>query len=464
MERSGAEEKQGKNGNGFSRRTIEELKRTWRDLLGLTRRMITGKIASDLPDEDRSYLVEMINQCLGAKGGEVSCRAQAADLAMTYMGLTKTGRERFLNILATDFQLDWETLREIYKKMETSTDTGERLQLQTDLTDAMAPPNIMLIKKFSSLPNGFKFLIDMRADLLPIRKNSPYLKKLDSDLKNILSSWFDVGLLDLEEITWQKSAASLLEKLIEYEAVHEIKSWQDLKNRLDSDRFCYAFFHHKIPDEPLIFVEVALTNKIPGCIQELLDEKADTINPSEADTAVFYSISNSQGGLAGISLGNFLIKRVVRELSHKLDNLRHFVTLSPIPGFKNWLMAEIREGKNDLLNRLNITEEKINSAWHRESVLANQFKPLLMRLCARYLVSAKRGEKAKDPVTNFHLTNGASLHRINWLADTSEKGMGQSLGIMANYYYDLGQIEKNHELYMTRSEIQTGKEIRSWLK
>ncbi len=464
MERPETDDKQDKSLMGFSRRTIEELKRTWRDLLGLTRRMITGKIHPDLPEEDQAFLAKTIGQCLLAPGGEVSCRAQAVDLAMTYMNLSKIGRERFLNVLANEFQLEWRKIQQIYKKLEAATDEGERLQLQIDLSAALVPANIRLLKKFSSLPNGFKFLIDLRADLLPIRKTSPYLKKLDSDLKGILASWFDVGLLNLREITWQKSSASLLEKLIEYEAVHEIKSWQDLKNRLDSDRYCFAFFHHKIADEPLIFVEVALTDRIPDNIRALLDETAEIIVAAEADTAVFYSISNSQRGLAGINLGNFLIKRVVRELTHVLKNLKHFVTLSPIPGFKKWLKVQLDSDNNSLIKKLDLDRDILDAAWAKDQELADRFKPALMKLCAQYLVHEKRGEKAKDPVANFHLTNGAFLRRINWMGDISAKGMDQSLGIMANYYYDLEQIEKNHELYMTKSEVQTGKEVKSWLK
>jgi malonyl-CoA decarboxylase len=464
METADENEKMDKSLMGFSRRTIEELKRAWRDLLGMTRRMITGKIHPDLPDEDQSHVSKEIYQCLFGKGGEVSCRAQAADLAMTYMSLSQTGRERFLNLLARDFQLKWDQIRELYEKADSAEDDEEKLQTQVALSDALVPPNIGLLKKFSSLPNGFKFLIDLRADLLPIRKDDPYLKKLDSDLKGVLSSWFDVGLLDLREITWQQSSAALLEKLIEYEAVHKIKSWQDLRNRLDSDRYCFAFFHYKIPDEPLIFVEVALTDRIPDSIHTVLDETAETLAVEKADTAVFYSISNTQRGLAGISLGNFLIKRVVRELTQKLDNLKHFVTLSPIPGFCRWLKRELDRGTNPVIKRLGVDPDVLNPVWVHDKDAADRFKPVLMKVCAHYLVKEKRGDKAKDPVANFHLTNGAYLRRINWLSDTSAKGLSQSLGIMANYYYDLDDIVKNHELYMTRSEIAVGKELKPWLK
>ena len=305
----------------------------------------------------------------------------------------------------------------------------------------------------------------------------PILRKLDADLKRLLSSWFDIGLLDLKEITWQ-SPASLLEKLIEYEAVHEIQSWTDMKNRLDSDRQCCAFFHNKMPDEPLIFVEVALVNEISGSIQELLNEEAKTINPEEANTAVFYSISNAQEGLAGINLGNFLIKRVVKELSNKLKGLKHFVTLSPIPYFRKWLDPILLKGDTSILNLSeieaikSITDNKnaskgllelLNSDWNEDPGTSKMLKPILMRLGAYYLLHMKKGGKTFDPVANFHLTNGARIERINWLGDTSGKGMDESAGIMVNYYYKLSEIEKNHELYITESQVNASRDVRKWL-
>lgn len=308
-------------------------------------------------------------------------------------------------------------------------------------------------------------------------KDDPHLVKLDADLKNILSSWFDIGLLDLQEITWE-SSASLLEKLMKYEAVHEIQSWKDLKNRLDSDRRCFAFFHNKMPNEPLIFVEVALVNEISGNIRKLLDEEAVTIKPEDADTAVFYSISNAQNGLEGIHLGNFLIKRVVNELSKKLKGLKHFVTLSPIPGFRRWVEPLLLlEGESVLksseimslkpvINKRNIPKgllRLLDSNWHLNPDIARVLKPILMRLCADYLVNAKKGSRVLDPVANFHLRNGARIECLNWLADTSAKGMEQSVGIMVNYYYKLSDIERNHEYYISESRINISKDTRKLL-
>jgi malonyl-CoA decarboxylase len=381
-------------------------------------------------------------------------------------------------ILARDFDVDNKKINEMIQKVQNPENEDMRIKAEMGLSKALIPPRVRLLKQFNSLPNGFKFLIKFREELLPIRKNDPCLKKLDADLKNILSSWFDIGLLDMEEITWQ-SPASLLEKLMEYEAVHEIQSWTDLKNRLDSDRHCCAFFHNKMPDEPLIFVEVALVNEITDSIRKLLDEEAATIKPEEADTAIFYSISNAQKGLEGINLGNFLIKRVVNELSKQLPDLKHFATLSPVPGFREWLDPVLLEGDESILTASEIKAVKsrtdnqnaskglqglLDSNWNENPGLSKTLKPILMRLCAHYLIQVKKGDKARDPVANFHLANGAHIERLNWLGDISGKGLKQSAGIMVNYHYKLSEIEKNHELYITESQMNASKNVRKWLK
>lgn len=463
---------------GFSRRTINELIKTWHEIKGMTRRAVTGKINPDLPKEDEKYMRKLISDCVFDKGGEISSRSKAVEIGMIYLNLSKEGRGNFLQILASKFDIDRNLVKDIFQRSQNSKNKNEQIDLEMELSKALIPPRIKLLKQFNSIPNGFKFLIDFRADLLPIRKKNAPLKKLNADLKRLLSSWFDIGLLNLIEITWE-SSASLLEKLIEYEAVHEIQSWSDLKNRLDSDRYCFAFFHNKVPEEPLIFVEVALANKIPDSIQKLLDENAETIKPEQADTAIFYSISNSQRGLAGINLGNFLVKRVVKELSLKLKKLKHFVTLSPIPGFRKWLDPILHRADDSffyeselkalrpIVKRKNISRgllEILNSNWQNDDEISRTLKPILMSLCTHYLIKKKRGKKAMDAVANFHLTNGASLKRLNWLGDTSEKGMNQSAGIMVNYYYDLSDIEKNHERYITKSHINISKDIKPWLR
>jgi malonyl-CoA decarboxylase len=307
-------------------------------------------------------------------------------------------------------------------------------------------------------------------------KKNPELRALDRDVFRMLAAWFDVGFLDLQQITWNTSAA-LLEKLISYEAVHEITSWKDLKNRLEEDRRCYAFFHPRMPDEPLIFVEVALVNGISTNIHELLDEKAPPGNPQKADTAIFYSISNCQEGLAGVSFGNFLIKRVVADLVANMPNLKTFSTLSPIPGFTRWLRdqeprPEITELARDTIGLL--SERKVDSAAVAEIISesvesskddgSKALQQTLMQCCAEYLLEAKRGPQALDRVAHFHLTNGARIKQVNWAANLSSKGIEQSAGLMVNYLYDLPSIEKYHEEYSSHGTISATSTVRKLLK
>jgi malonyl-CoA decarboxylase len=298
-------------------------------------------------------------------------------------------------------------------------------------------------------------------------------------MRRLLAAWFDVGFLDLRRITWA-SPAQLLEKLIAYEAVHAIRSWEDLKNRLDSDRRCFAFFHPRMPDEPLIFVEVALVRSMADNIQALLDEAAERQDPGKADTAVFYSISNAQKGLAGISFGNFLIKRVVDELAHELPNLKTFATLSPIPGFRAWLEGRLAADEPELLTlpeeqdlisatraanaRAGLAALLQEPDWPQRPAYAAVARGPLTRLCARYLLREQRGGRPLDPVARFHLTNGARIERLNWLADTSKKGLRESAGLMVNYLYRLTDIDENHEVFMGEGRIVASSGVAGLLK
>ena len=321
----------------------------------------------------------------------------------------------------------------------------------------------------------------MRAALLGRLGHDRTLRPLEQDLMHLLSSWFDIGFLELRQITWDSASAALLEKLIAYEAVHTIASWDDLKNRLDSDRRCFAYFHPKMPDEPLIFVEVALVNGMAGNVQALLDEDAPVQKPESADTAIFYSISNAQKGLAGISFGNFLIKRVAGKLSEEFKGLKTFATLSPVPGFMTWLETVFSEDRAGLLTT---TERKAlieatgsnggargklkallsEHAWTKNETLAGTLKPILLRMVAQYLVEEKRqNDKALDSVAHFHLSNGAVIERLNWLGDASDKGLQQSAGIMINYLYDLATIDINHEAYADGGKITASSNIRDLL-
>ncbi|MEZ5647551.1 MAG: malonyl-CoA decarboxylase family protein [Alphaproteobacteria bacterium] len=293
-------------------------------------------VRPDLPDEDADRLRGWMRTCLDARGGEVSARARAAGLGRSYLSLNQQGRAKFLKILATEFGSDRTAVDQAVAHLQHAESAADRRIAESGLRHALETSRSKLLTQFNGLPEGVKFLVDLRADLLPLVKNDPDMGALAEELKGLLTAWFDVGFLELRRITWRSSAA-LLEKLIAYEAVHAIASWDDLKNRLDSDRRCFGFFHPRMPDEPLIFVEVALTKGMAGNVQALLDQTAPVLDPTTADTAIFYSISNAQQGLNGISFGNFLIKRVVDQILLEFPNIKTFATLSPIPGFRRWL-------------------------------------------------------------------------------------------------------------------------------
>ena len=297
---------------------------------------LKNSVDSDLPEGDLQKLRERINACLEGRGGEVSARTRAAELGETYLVLNAKGRKRFLDLLAREYDVSDEAIETAIAARANDSKQGDRRQWNQALRSLLIAPRTQLLRQFNGLQEGVKFLVDLRAELLPLAATDPALKSLDQDILGLLSSWFDVGFLDLQRITWE-TPASLLEKLIKYEAVHAIRSWQDLKNRLREDRRCYAYFHPRMPQEPLIFVEVALVNGIAENIHDLLDETKPALAPSQADCAIFYSISNCQAGLAGVGFGNFLIKNVVKDLSVKLPNLKTFATLSPIPGFLDYL-------------------------------------------------------------------------------------------------------------------------------
>ena len=426
-----------------------------------------------LPDGDVQKLRDKIKACLEARGGEVSARTRAAELGEAYLVLNPKGRRRFLELLANEYDVDNAAVEAAIEQRRDSQGADQRQEATLHLRRLLEAPRTRLLRQFNELQEGVKFLVDLRAELMPWAREAPELKALDQDVFALLASWFDVGFLDLQQITW-KTPAAVLEKLIEYEAVHAIRSWGDLKKRLGDDRCCYAFFHPRMPDEPLIFVEVALVNGISATIHELLDEKAPVGNPRKADTAIFYSISNCQKGLAGVSFGNFLIKRVVRDLTARMPNLKNFSTLSPIPGFVKWLQT----GARDL--QLSEREARIIELVQpdgKEAGLAEIIKngdsqteadsrilqPALLRLCARYLMTAKKDRQALDRVAHFHLTNGARIERINWAADLSDKGLQQSAGLMVNYLYKLPEIEKNHESYSGHGGIAVSSGVRKLL-
>lgn len=465
----------------FRRKSVVNLLRTWREMAGTARHVFTSEIRPHVPKEDRPHLHKQMAECLDNKGGELSARARTVELGETYLSLNDAGRVQFLRMLAADFDIDAAQLAQAIDAFKRAGSPAEQYNQVNVLREILVTPRSKILKQFSALPNGFKFLVDMRSDLMSIleKDKDPQLKGLEYDLKAILSSWFDIGLLDLVEITWS-SPAALLEKLMVYEAVHKIRSWDDLKNRLDADRRVYAFLHNKMPIEPLIFVQVALVQGMSDNIQSLLDETSPVQNLQKADTAIFYSISNAQKGLAGISFGNFLIKRVVDMLSRELKQIKTFATLSPIPGFRAWLDPLLAKGDETILTPVEIKEikqlagskqpasqalkELLAGEWHKDTRLTEGLQPILMRLCGHYLQREKKGNRALDPVAHFHLFNGARLERINWLADTSPKGFKQSAGMMVNYYYKLSDIDENHEAYADSGKVTAAKQVRSLLE
>ncbi len=461
-------------------RALGNLRNAWRDIAGSAFGLAAGALRPDLPEDDAERLRAQMRDCLEARGGEVSARARAAALGRAYLELERGGRQRFLRILAEDFGTDRAAVDAAVERLRRADGQDQRRAAERALGAALEAPRMRLLTQFNALPEGVKFLVDMRADLLPLAQKDGALGALEPDLKGLLASWFDVGFLELRRITWN-APATLLEKLIAYEAVHAIRSWEDLKDRLDSDRRCFAYFHPRMPDEPLIFVEVALVSGMADNIQTLLDESAPVQDPRAADTAIFYSISSAQQGLAGISFGNFLIKRVVDMLAAEFKGLKTFATLSPVPGFRVWLDALLASGRADLLTP---AEQKALSGlagdregpdnlkvvlgtpgWHEDEAYAEAVRGILMRLCARYLAQEKRSDgRALDPVADFHLSNGARIEGLNWLADSSPKGIEQSTGIMVNYLYKLNAIEANHEAYSDAGKVALSPPVKALLK
>jgi malonyl-CoA decarboxylase len=468
---------------GFLDRTLRTLQTAWRDISETARGAIGGStaVAPALPDGDMEKVRERMRECLDGRGGEVSARARAAELGRVYLGLDGEGRKRFLRLLADEFDVDHGAAAAAASALIQAKDDKARAKAERGLRAVLNAPRLRLLTQFNGLPEGVKFLVDMRAELLRLGREDRTLVGLEADLKELLSAWFDIGFLELSRITWD-SPAALLEKLSVYEAVHEVRSWTDLKNRLDSDRRCFAFFHPRMPSEPLIFVEVALVDGMAANVQALLDVKAPVADPRSADTAIFYSISNAQKGLAGISFGGFLIKRVVDQLSAEFPKLKTFATLSPIPGFTQWLDKEFAAGLPGVLGK---HERKVlaaalgqghaskgdlkqilgDPAWTRKPEVAAALEAPLKRLAARYLVEAKREDgKAADPVANFHLGNGARVERLNWMGDTSKKGLRQAAGMMVNYQYRLAEIEANHEAYEGEGKVMTSSAVAALLK
>ena len=461
---------------------FKQLRRAWAEVEESARSRLTGKVRPTLPEDDISSIRRKIDRCLSEAGGAASARARAASLGGVYLDLELVGQQRFLRLLAEDYGVATTTLHTAVQAWLACADdkdpNNERglLRAEQNLRKTLRAPRMHLLTQFNELPQGVKFLADMRSQLLSIKHESASLNAFDKEFKELLATWFDVGFLELQRITWDAPAA-LLENLANHEAVHAIRSWQDIKHRLAAaDRCCYALIHPQMPNDPLIFVWVALTNGIADNIQQLLRIDNDEVAEGNADTAIFYSISATQPGLNGVGFGSFLIKRVVDELTRDHKQLRVFATLSPIPGFRPWLEKQLQATTTQapnpwLQSRLAIVNDNTllshifsDRDWLKNQKAGSDVQTTLLQLCAYYLLEAKRDTTALDSVANFHLSNGASIERLNWKADISKKGQHDAAGLMVNYRYRLKDIETNHERYHTDGNISRTKAVDSLLK
>jgi malonyl-CoA decarboxylase len=413
------------------------------------------------PTSNRQDASELLGLCeaLLSGRGEASATALARDVLDRYHDLDAAGQLAFFEALARDFGPDREKLATAIESWRAQPNDSDA----SDLHFASEPRRQELIRRLNRAPGGTSDLVEMRADLLALMKGNKDLTALDRDVVHLLSSWFNRGFLVLRRIDWS-TPANILEQIIRYEAVHEIHDWNDLRRRIDPvDRRCYAFFHPQLTDEPLIFVEVALTEAIPSAIAPLLAAERQPVPPERARTAVFYSISNTQKGLGGISFGSFLIKQVVEELRRELPKLDTFVTLSPVPGFMQWLKqandVPVSDEERTLLESLDKPD------WCENAELTAQLRAVLEPLAAHYFLKARTAKgRLIDSVARFHIGNGARLERIDWLGDLSPKGLRESAGIMVNYLYRLEDIEKNHEAYANHGEIAASSAVKKMLK
>jgi len=435
-----------------------------------------GDLIDTLTERGRSLLGQKAGQEIVAKDalpalgelllsrrGEASGVALAQTLFASYVAAEPSDRIAFLQALADRFGPDRRRIELAIEAVRQ--DTGQ--DALEGLHAAAEPRRQELIRRLNLAPGGTSALVRMREELLGYLPDHPELKPVDVDFTHLFSSWFNRGFLVLRPIDWT-TPANILEKIIRYEAVHAIQNWDELRNRLEpEDRRCYGFFHPQLVDEPLIFVEVALTQEIPGAIGPLLDLSRKPIAATDATTAVFYSISNTQKGLGGVSFGNFLIKQVVENLKRELPNLKTFVTLSPVPGFARWLERERKMERSACLDAgtkkaLTVLDEP---GWNMNSDKAENVRVILLSAAAYYFLKAKDSKgRPIDPVARFHLGNGARLERLNFLGDVSSKGMKQSHGFMVNYLYALDEIEKNHEAFAEKGTVAASSMVRKALR
>lgn len=416
------------------------------------------------PAKGTAGLESTIEACrsLLSQRGEASGVALAQDILRDYSRFSPDDRIAFFRHLRDDFGADPKALFEAaerYAKTRSEEDAAI-------LHEVAEPRRQELIRRLNLAPGGTAALVSMREDLIGRLNAEPSLRVVDTDFGHLFSSWFNRGFLVIRRIDWQTPAA-VLERIIRYEAVHAIKDWDDLRRRIDPpDRRLYAFFHPTLTDDPLIFVEVALTPGIPGAIEPILSASREPLPPAQATTAVFYSISNCHAGLRGVSFGSFLIKQVVAELCRELPKLKTFVTLSPVPGFRAWLERTGREGRTGTLSETELEKALALAEGGSPELLKDEaLKTKLTALAAHYLIREKASRNQPlDPVARFHLGNGARLERVNWAADLSPNGLSRACGLMVNYLYDPQEIEPSHEAYVTRGVVSASPAVQKLVK
>jgi malonyl-CoA decarboxylase len=424
----------------------------WTNMIGDLMLRVTEIGSTMITNNTELTLAAKCEQLLN-NTGEATTLALSREILDHYQTLNDAEKLTFFHALFADFGVNIENLEAAIGHWKQVAGNKEARKIHF----ASEPRSQELIRTLNRAPGGTAALVSMREDLLRLSKRDANLASLDHDLNHLFNSWFNRGFLRIELINWSTPAV-ILEKIISYEAVHEIKGWDDLRLRVaEKDRRLYGFFHASMPSEPLIFVEVALTNHTPTTIESILSGERETLEPSDATTAVFYSISNCQAGLRGISFGNFLIKQVVEELKREIPNLKRFITMSPVPGLRKWVdtKPELNDAMVNLVDVLN----------HQGDVFSDEFKSQhsaqLNRLACDYLLDAKDKNGAPfDPVSRFHLGNGAHLEQINLWANSSSKGVADSWGVMVNYEYDLKSIERNHEEFLSEGKIKTSAAIK----
>ena len=423
----------------------------FQDFLGALVRRHRGRLFAG---KDQSSIEDLLEKLMGTNG-EVSAIVTARELLDRYRALPTKEKLDFFTHIEQNYNADPQAIAAAYKTYAANSNSGNL----NKLSRVTEPRRHELLRRLNQTPDATHDLVSMRSDLLEELKAHPELKAVDDDFVRMFTSWFGRGFLVLQTINWSTSAA-ILERIIRYEAVHEIKDWDDLRRRIDPpNRRCFAFFHPALVDEPLIFVEVALGQDIPGSISAILGDHIDAENLSpEFNSATFYSISNCQPGLKNISFGNFLIKQVVQELQAEFPTIKHFVTLSPIPGFESWLQAD----RGDEPAALTALKQEMRTHT-REGETTEEAAQLLRRAIFNYLVLAKSNKYPADAVARFHLGNGAMIHQVHIAADVSKKGLSQSRGAMVNYLYDLRFIERNHESYVTDGVVQHSEKLKSLL-